>query len=48
MDPEGMDEDYYRYEVLRDCNLEWLDKVCALGINPDARGNDKCVTVSSS
>ncbi|CAG8898820.1 unnamed protein product [Penicillium egyptiacum] len=39
MDPEGTEEDHYRYEILRDCNLEWLDKVCALGINPSARGN---------
>ncbi|KAK4863868.1 hypothetical protein LT330_010349 [Penicillium expansum] len=46
MDPEGTDEEYYRYEVLKDCNLEWLDKVCALGINPDVSGNDKFVTVA--
>lgn len=46
MDPEGTDKDYYRYEVLRDCNLEWLDRVCALGINHDARGNDKYVTIA--
>ncbi|KAF7522271.1 hypothetical protein PCG10_007572 [Penicillium crustosum] len=45
MDPEGTDKDYYRYEVLRDCNLEWLDKVCVLGINDDAHGNDKFGTI---
>jgi hypothetical protein len=46
MDPEGSEEDCYRYEVLRDCKLGWLDKLCALGINPDAPGNDKSVTVA--
>ncbi|KAJ5680961.1 hypothetical protein N7536_012100 [Penicillium majusculum] len=46
MDPEGTDKDYYRYEVLRDCNLEWLDKVCVLGINDEAHGNDKYVTIA--
>lgn len=48
MDPDGTDEDYYRYEVLRDCNLEWLDRVCALDIHDEARGNDKCVTIAYS
>lgn len=46
MDPEGTDKDHYRYEVLRDCNLEWLDKVCVLGINDQAHGNDKYVTIA--
>jgi hypothetical protein len=44
MDPEGTDEDCYRYDLLQDCNLEWLDEVCGLGVNPDARGNEKSVT----
>ncbi|KAJ5998541.1 hypothetical protein N7451_006351 [Penicillium sp. IBT 35674x] len=40
IDPENTDE-CYRDRVLRDSNLEWLDDLCALGINPDALGNDK-------
>ncbi|CAI7671438.1 unnamed protein product [Penicillium pancosmium] len=40
IDPESTDE-CYRGEVLRDFNLEWLDDLCALGINPDAPGDDK-------
>lgn len=43
MDPEGTDERSYRYDVLKDCDLEWLDELCALGMNPDATGDDKCV-----
>lgn len=46
IDPENTEE-CYRDEVLRDFNLEWLDDLCALGINPDALGNDKSVTLSS-
>ena len=44
MDPEGTDEDCYRYDLLQECNLEWLNEVCGLGVNPDARGNEKSVT----
>ncbi|CAP78995.1 Pc06g00020 [Penicillium rubens Wisconsin 54-1255] len=40
MDPEGTDEDCYRYDLLQECNLEWLNEVCGLGVNPDARGNE--------
>ncbi|KAL3462676.1 hypothetical protein BJX64DRAFT_137540 [Aspergillus heterothallicus] len=36
MDCEGTDEMAYRYDVLEDCNLDWLNKLQALGINPDA------------
>jgi hypothetical protein len=43
MDPEGTEEDSYRYDVLKDCDLEWLDDLCALGLNPDARAIDKFV-----
>lgn len=46
IDPENTEE-CYRDEVLRDFNLGWLDDLCALGINPDAPGNDKSVTVTS-
>lgn len=45
MDPEGTDENSYRYEVLKDCDLEWLDRLCALGFNSDALGTDKFVNV---
>ncbi|KAL2858432.1 hypothetical protein BJY01DRAFT_22 [Aspergillus pseudoustus] len=41
MDCEGTDERAYRFDVLEDCNLDWLDKLRALGINPDATGSDK-------
>ncbi|KAJ5284776.1 hypothetical protein N7524_000082 [Penicillium chrysogenum] len=40
MDPEGTVEDCYRYDLLQECNLEWLNEVCGLGVNPDARGNE--------
>jgi hypothetical protein len=41
MDPEGTDEYSYRYEVIRDSDLRWLDKLRGLGVNPDAPGTDK-------
>ncbi|GIK07651.1 hypothetical protein Aspvir_003317 [Aspergillus viridinutans] len=47
MDPEGIEEDYYRYEVLKDCDLGWLDKLRALGVNPEAHGNDKSFLTGS-
>ncbi|KAF3394026.1 hypothetical protein F1880_005532 [Penicillium rolfsii] len=40
MDPEGTEEGSYRYDVLIDYDLGWLDKLCALGFNSDASGND--------
>lgn len=45
MDPEGTEEDSYRYDVLKDCDLGWLDNLCALGFNPDAGGIDKFVII---
>ncbi|PYH67659.1 F-box protein [Aspergillus vadensis CBS 113365] len=41
MDCEGTDETAYRFDILEHCNLEWLDKLRALGINPNATGSDK-------
>jgi hypothetical protein len=43
MDCEGTDERAYRFDILEDCNLEWLDELRALGMNPDATGSDKFV-----
>lgn len=43
MDCEGTDERAYRFDILEHCNLEWLDELRALGINPDATGSDKFV-----
>ena len=43
MDCEGTDERAYRFEILKDCNLEWLDELRALGMNPGATGSDKFV-----
>ncbi|EAU32756.1 predicted protein [Aspergillus terreus NIH2624] len=40
MDCEGTDERAYRFDILEDCNLEWLDGLRALGMNPDATGID--------
>lgn len=47
MDAESTDENCYRYEVLKDSELEWLDELCALGVNQSASGTDKCVLVGS-
>ncbi|KAJ5134409.1 hypothetical protein N7448_000569 [Penicillium atrosanguineum] len=47
VDPERTEEDCYRDEFLEDLDLGWLDELCALGINPDAPGNDTSVTVAS-
>ncbi|KAL3442344.1 hypothetical protein BJX65DRAFT_287014 [Aspergillus insuetus] len=41
MDCEGTDERVYRFDILEDCNLDWLDELQALGMNPDATGSDK-------
>ncbi|CEL10222.1 Putative F-box domain protein [Aspergillus calidoustus] len=41
MDCEGTDERAYRFDILEDCNLDWLDELQALGMNPDATGSDK-------
>ncbi|KAL6230961.1 hypothetical protein BDW75DRAFT_248250 [Aspergillus navahoensis] len=41
MDYEGADERAYRFDILKDCSLEWLDELRALGANPDATGSDK-------
>jgi hypothetical protein len=43
MDCEGTDERAYRFDILEDCNLDWLDELQALGMNPDATGSDKFV-----
>jgi hypothetical protein len=45
MDPEGTEEDSYRYDVLQDCDLGWLDNLCALGFNLEAGGVDKFVII---
>ncbi|OJJ77719.1 hypothetical protein ASPBRDRAFT_36976 [Aspergillus brasiliensis CBS 101740] len=47
MDCEGTDERAYRFDILEDCNLEWLDELRALGINPDATGSDKSFLTGS-
>ncbi|OQE12775.1 hypothetical protein PENFLA_c063G07543 [Penicillium flavigenum] len=47
MDCEGTDERAYRFDILEDCNLEWLDKLRALGMNPDATGSDKSFLTGS-
>jgi hypothetical protein len=43
MDPEGTEEDYYGYDILKDYDLGWLDEVCALGFNPEASRIDNFV-----
>ncbi|GES63296.1 F-box domain protein [Aspergillus terreus] len=47
MDCEGTDERAYRFDILEDCNLEWLDELRALGMNPDATGSDKSFLTGS-
>ncbi|KAF4207526.1 hypothetical protein CNMCM8927_002931 [Aspergillus lentulus] len=47
MDCEGTNERAYRFEILKDCNLEWLDELRALGMNPGATGSDKSFLTGS-
>lgn len=45
MDPEGTEEDSYRYDVLKHCDLGCVDGLCALGVNPDGGEIDKFVII---
>ncbi|KAI2814229.1 hypothetical protein CBS115989_8758 [Aspergillus niger] len=47
IDCEGTDERAYRFDILEDCNLEWLDELRALGMNPNAIGSDKSFLTGS-
>ncbi|PYH77020.1 hypothetical protein BO82DRAFT_395735 [Aspergillus uvarum CBS 121591] len=41
IDPEGTEGNRYRYEILKNSSLKWLDEVRALGINADSPATDK-------
>ncbi|RAH67272.1 uncharacterized protein BO66DRAFT_329571 [Aspergillus aculeatinus CBS 121060] len=41
IDPKGTKQNHYRYEILKNSSLKWLDEVRALGINADSPATDR-------
>ncbi|PYI35974.1 hypothetical protein BP00DRAFT_333387 [Aspergillus indologenus CBS 114.80] len=41
IDTEGTEGNRYRYEILKNSSLKWLDEVRALGLNADSPATDK-------
>ncbi|RAK72231.1 uncharacterized protein BO72DRAFT_472584 [Aspergillus fijiensis CBS 313.89] len=41
IDPKGTEQNHYRYEILKNSSMKWLDEVRALGINADSPATDR-------